>query len=137
MNVTVNQLKYRNIDHYNVWVCEGCSAVKSEDDEPLPMRECSNENCGTKFFSEERNCEDCNRPFTRKLATHGCEECQDEVEMVLTAVYGKCKECDTILGDTMENSIDDYAESEGGAELFLCGQCTTWQLVDDGLEAPE
>jgi hypothetical protein len=60
--------------------CPSCDRLTEE--EPPPMRECSNENCGAQFVAEERECPDCNRPFTRRLADYGCEECTEEMEEV-------------------------------------------------------
>ncbi len=64
--------------------CGNCDKlVRLEDaaDECPPLYECSNENCGTTFVGTEgRNCPECNRPFSRKLADHACEDCEDEME---------------------------------------------------------
>ena len=52
-------------------------------DEPVQVRECSNENCGCRFNGTDngRNCEDCNKPFTRKLTEKGCPDCLEEDEV--------------------------------------------------------
>lgn len=66
-----------------VLFCGNCDKlVRMEDaDECPPLYECSNDNCGTTFVGTEgRNCPDCNRPFSRKLADHACEDCEGEME---------------------------------------------------------
>ena len=47
-------------------------------DEMVEVRYCSF--CETTFNGTEngRNCEDCNRPFTRKCTERGCPDCLDE-----------------------------------------------------------
>ena len=60
------------------WFCDDCSSFI---DEPCEVRECSNANCETRFDADSnggRNCPDCNRPFTRKIAEQGCPECLEE-----------------------------------------------------------
>jgi hypothetical protein len=67
----------------NVLYCEQCDKlVRMEDaDQCPPLYECSNDNCGTTFVGTEgRNCTECNRPFSRKLADHACEDCEGEME---------------------------------------------------------
>ena len=44
--------------------CEECETIWDEDELVLgKLRECPH--CSTQFVAEERNCPDCNRPFTR------------------------------------------------------------------------
>lgn len=76
------------------FVCTSCdklSTVDDADDNFPPQWECSREDCGAEFVSMERNCPDCNRPFSRKLAEHACEDCQQEVE---EADLLTCADCD-------------------------------------------
>lgn len=63
--------------------CSECEGVFS-DDELLIVRECPVEFCGTEFFdgTDGRNCEDCNRPFTRKTHERGCPDCEPSEEQV-------------------------------------------------------
>lgn len=63
-----------------VYHCESCG--KFTEEEPPPLRECSRDDCNTKFVSEERNCTQCNRPFSRRIADWGCEDCDEEMEQV-------------------------------------------------------
>lgn len=65
------------------WIgkCDGCDEYFAADEAP-PLRECSREDCGTQFVSSERNCPDCNSPFSRRLADHACESCEGELEEV-------------------------------------------------------
>jgi hypothetical protein len=63
--------------------CNECDKlVRLEDaDECPPLYECSIESCGTTFVGiDGRNCPECNRPFSRKLAAHACENCEEEME---------------------------------------------------------
>jgi len=60
-----------------LYLCSGCGEYKDEGD-LVPLRECSNNNCGTVFDGNQgRNCPDCNRPFTRNLADMACPDCLD------------------------------------------------------------
>lgn len=58
--------------------CGDCEGVYGEDD-LIQVRECPVETCQTEFFNgtdNGRNCEGCNRPFTRKVHDRGCPECE-------------------------------------------------------------
>src|SRR6266446_4764766 len=57
--------------------CESCEVVLDAD-EVLPLRECSKEDCGTIFASEDRPCPDCGDNFTRRLG-NGHEDCTEEL----------------------------------------------------------
>lgn len=61
--------------------CPDCSEYFPEED-LIEVRECSNENCGEIFNGTEsgRNCEQCNRPFSRVLNRKGCPDCMEENE---------------------------------------------------------
>lgn len=116
-----------------VYLCRGCS--KMEADAPPPLRECSKDDCNEKFVSEERNCTQCNRPFTRKLAEHGCEDCLEEEGMEEVEVYGTCGNCQAVLEPGGEADIEDSAESEAGVELVHVTCCTEW-VAWDSVEQP-
>lgn len=65
-----------------IFKCIYCDGVFSRD-ELIQVRECPIESCGTEFFSgtdNGRNCEECNRPFTRLAHNHGCPECEPDEE---------------------------------------------------------
>lgn len=113
-----------------VFLCRSCDNII--EDAP-PLRECSNDTCGTKFVSDERNCTQCNRPFSRKLADHGCEDCEEEVEEV--EVYGNCPECNKILEPGGDADVDDAATSDGGTELAHVSCCDKW-IEFDSIEQP-
>jgi hypothetical protein len=57
--------------------CPDCDLIMAED-EAVQVRFCSF--CDTTFNGSDngRNCEECNRPFTRKCTAMGCPECLDE-----------------------------------------------------------
>jgi len=58
--------------------CPLCESLWDEED-LITFRECSNEQCGAVFDgSSGRNCEDCNRPSTRRLHSRGCPDCLSE-----------------------------------------------------------
>ena len=58
--------------------CDGCDELVLEED-LVPVRECPH--CEIAFNGEDgRNCPDCNRPFTRKLADAGCPDCANDGE---------------------------------------------------------
>jgi hypothetical protein len=117
------------LDTTMVWLCPNCGECTA--DPPPPLRECSAESCGEKFVSDERACEACNRPFTRKLADHGCESCVEEGEVEEVEVYGKCPGCNTLLGPDLEDHPDDLATSDGQVQLFLCPKCGEWKPADE------
>lgn len=77
-----------------VYCCVECSEVTEDATDPL--WECSNDNCGAKFVSDDRACPECNRPFSRKLAVHGCPEC-NEGELEEVEVIGRCTHCEHVL----------------------------------------
>ena len=59
--------------------CPSCESLWDEED-LITVRECSNEQCGAIFDGDSgRNCEECNRPFTRRLHDRGCPDCADEM----------------------------------------------------------
>jgi hypothetical protein len=63
--------------------CPSCGKLirlEDADEECPPLWECSNENCGATFVSSDRNCPECNRPFSRRLADYACEDCEAEME---------------------------------------------------------
>jgi hypothetical protein len=67
----------------NVLHCDQCDKlVRLEDaDECPPLYECSNDKCETIFAGTDgRNCPECNRPFSRRLADYACEDCNEEME---------------------------------------------------------
>lgn len=64
-----------------VIACTTCDSVW-DPEEAGPLRECSSEACGAVFVSDDRTCPDCNRPFTRRLADHGCRDCGEECEVI-------------------------------------------------------
>ncbi len=75
--------KSQSKEAVDVLFCGDCDKlVRMEDvDECPPLYECSNDNCGTTFVGiDGRNCPECNRPFSRKLADHACEDCETEME---------------------------------------------------------
>jgi hypothetical protein len=57
--------------------CPDCDLVMAED-EAVEVRFCTF--CDTTFNGSDngRNCEECNRPFTRKCTAMGCPDCLDE-----------------------------------------------------------
>ncbi len=77
--------------------CDDCEYLAMTDDyDQYTLRECSNDNCGTKFVAQDgNNCPDCNRPFTRKLAEVGCTEC-NEGEMQEVKVI-ECESCQALV----------------------------------------
>lgn len=79
----------------------GCDGYFPEED-LVEVRECSNENCGEVFNGTEngRNCESCNRPFSRVLTRKGCPDCVEEDE---------CSEVslDDIANELAEEEMDD------------------------------
>lgn len=66
------------------YFCPSCNKLLED---AAPLRECSNDNCGEKFVSEDRACPSCNRTFTRRLADKGCEDCNEEGQ------EGPCFQC--------------------------------------------
>jgi len=84
--------------------CESCDKVYTDPAECPPLRECSNENCGEVFASDDRACPSCNRTFTRRNADHACTECNDEVEEVDYVLCPSCNEplvctsCEAVVG---------------------------------------
>ena len=92
--------------------CSGCSTVYDPEQAELPpLWECSNGDCGEQFTAEDRACPSCNRPFSRKLADHACEDCAQEVEPVqYIACPGcgdpvVCKGCDEVVSPEQEIGI--------------------------------
>lgn len=64
-----------------LYECPGCEELIDEDD-LVQLRQCPHceESGGTDIFDgteNGRNCPECNRPFTRKLADAGCADCLD------------------------------------------------------------
>ena|SRR3990167_10135499 len=73
------------------FICRDCDRLYRPEDEDIPkLRECSSDTCGETFASTERNCPQCNRPFTRVVADQGCEDCAQELEEI---DYVECPEC--------------------------------------------
>jgi phage N-6-adenine-methyltransferase len=75
--------------------CPSCGKLirlEDADEECPPLWECSNKNCGATFISSDRNCPECNRPFSRKLADYACEDCEAEMEET-TAFVCNNKNC--------------------------------------------
>src|SRR3990167_7240829 len=87
--------------------CESCEKVYTDPAECPPLRECSNENCGDIFESDDRACPQCNRTFTRRNADHGCPECNEEAVEVDYVLCPSCNEplvcdgCDTAVGGNL------------------------------------
>jgi ribosomal protein L37AE/L43A len=63
-----------------VYQCEGCDETFEKP--PAPLWECSSDNCGEVFVSDDRACPACSGTFSHKLAPWACESCQDEVDEV-------------------------------------------------------
>ena len=74
------------------WICRSCEEIKLDPDEFPPLRECSKDSCGSVFVSDERNCPDCNNPFTRRSEDHGCENCTEAAEETQAATCADCDE---------------------------------------------
>jgi hypothetical protein len=67
----------------NALYCPSCGKLmrlEDADEECPPLWECSNQNCGATFVSSDRNCPECDRPFSRRLANYACEDCEVEME---------------------------------------------------------
>jgi hypothetical protein len=65
-------------EEVRVFQCMECEAIyraEGEHDDPAPLWECSRQDCGEIFVSDDRACPSCLSPFTRRLADEGCEEC--------------------------------------------------------------
>lgn len=77
----IDKVKNAQEQGATLYLCESGDTLYEAGEAP-PLRECSNDQCGHTFVSEERNCEECNRPFTRKEADHGCEDCCEPCEEV-------------------------------------------------------
>lgn len=112
------------------FICPDCSRVYEEGEEPPPLRECSNDNCAEQFASEDRACPSCNRTFTRRLAEHGCEDCNVEVE---EGERFKCAECDEMF-ESDEEAEDHYAK-EHHAELLSLYRAAMAKLATPAKEA--
>ena len=52
------------------WWCTSCEEERDESD-LVVKRECSRDSCGSEFSGTERNCPDCNSPFTRFIHCPG------------------------------------------------------------------
>lgn len=66
----------------------------------LTRRECSNDSCGATFYAEDGNkmpCPECNRPFTRRDADHGCAECGDGESHQIEAFYNDDDELEEVV----------------------------------------
>ncbi len=63
-------------NNQDLYKCLDCNALY-DDEETITVRYCTF--CESTFDgSQGRNCETCNRPFTRKCTSRGCIECLDE-----------------------------------------------------------
>jgi hypothetical protein len=88
------------------YYCKTCDKTYEDEYQVPPLRECSHEECNTRFVSHDRACDACYRPFTRKLAQHACEDCQEEVEAV-PAAGGETEAIDgEVGGPAMEKGPD-------------------------------
>src|SRR5262245_22280513 len=87
--------------------CESCEVTLDEDD-VLPLRECSRDNCGLIFAFEERACPACGNTFTRRLGD-GHEGCTKEVVEIEVDEHGNEVEPD----DNDEEEVEaEHAEDE-------------------------
>lgn len=89
------------MDKIQAWFCQKCEKI-TEDELP-PLREC--QNCSEIFVSYERNCPSCNCPFTRNMDDHGCEECNEKMEIV-TAYACASGPCEHGLHLTEEGAME-------------------------------
>lgn len=71
-----------------LYFCHDCEEVF---DEPGTMRQCSRDSCGNDFYAEpkERNCPDCNSPFTRIEEQEACPECETATDIRKVIDHGK------------------------------------------------
>lgn len=87
----IEQLK----DLYDPVWCENCDSYHEEQD-LIQVRECPH--C-EEFFdgtNSGRNCEQCNRPFTRKVHERGCPDQpgEDELPLAVTDIQDRIKQCE-------------------------------------------
>lgn len=86
-----------NLESRQGFKCQSCDHIEdAEGFDQYTLRECSNDNCGQIFVATDgNNCPQCNRPFTRRLADIGCNECEEgEME---TVTIQECPSCSNVF----------------------------------------
>lgn len=73
------EAKLAELEGETVYVCGDCDGLFGAED-LVQVRWCSH--CEQSFNGTEngRNCENCNRPFTRKVTDEGCPDCVDSYD---------------------------------------------------------
>lgn len=90
--------------------CTGCETTRDPEDYAFVLKVCRRDACGEKAAVDpsERQCPSCEKQsLGAKIAEHGCEDCQEEMEIVRLVICDHC------------------------GEPLKCGGC------DEAVEAPE
>ena len=83
------------LDIVEMLVCTGCEAVRDPEDHGLVLKECKRNDCGEQAAVDpgERQCPSCEKQsLSGKIADHGCEDCNEEMELRRVVVCAKCAE---------------------------------------------
>ena len=87
-----------------------CTSCDKELEQTFPLWECTNSQCGEKFAHQERACPHCNVAFSRRLADHGCPECNTEAEDYTNDSILMCPKCHEVYLD--ESDVRECCEAD-------------------------
>ena len=83
------------LDIVEMLVFTSCEEMRDPEDHGLVLKECKRDDCGQKVAVDpsERQCPSCERrSLSGKIADHGCEDCQEEMELRRVVVCAECAE---------------------------------------------